>query len=569
MVSFSEMNRMAQAASSNAPIIHAVVSTPMGAFKLVYDSADLLYRSASIIQSAINNRHAIGGGLEAAAAGLMVTTGGVLTVPVGVALGAKAVYDLTKWYFGNGGDDKVKELIDRAKAHNDLIQMLSSTNDAHLANMQSGLTRLEANIQDLTGRVAEIQKVADHGLQGIAEQKERGVRLFEEAENISMEAKQSMEAGKKFVEIANAQLTQAIKKLAVVIDLAQEEGEGLEDRVDRIAKLALELRSEIAEAQSNLIEGQNAYARGEDLNQVARVKEREGHEIIGAVVEASKTALEQISHVAQYGTLQSENQALKSENETLRGEVAQKGVAFDELQKQLNDGTREIRDLTDRVRENNTGIMSSAEDQARVLAELEQVAGNNFGAVSICAGLFTAAFASPVVGPAGAAAAGAVGMKVVHDARRGRKVQVSELPKEQAEKLPKGSISYRWAAQSTGYGGYLIGKQSSSTAGAVDVVLPTGDAIKIGFNLNKGGPNSVDISKLAKELNAKFTEGTMTAEECLDVISKLKALKVDRGVRGHGWLQSGEVPLFPPAYSHVVLDNVEEILKKALSKPAA
>lgn len=536
----------------------AGVRTPMGAFKLISYSTELLYNSARLLQQVYANRQGIGGGLEAAAAGVMVTTGGALAVPMGVALGAKALYDLTKWYFNNGGeDDRAKEVLDKAKAHNDLIQVLASANDVHLEQMQSGITRLEANIQEITERVVQIQAVADHGILSIAEERKRGVSLFEEAENISKEAKYSMESGKKYVEIANQQLAAAIKKLDVVIDLAKEEGDGLEERVNKIAIVALELKEEMIQAQGNLEKGMADYQRGQELNEDARAKEGEANRVLGAVSQASVIALEQISQIAKFGSLQ-------KENEELKGELTHRGLAIEELQKQLSDGTREIRNLTDEVRSNNAEITRTAEEQAASLEELQQLQGDNYGAMSILVGLGTTAILSPAGGPLLGVAGGGSAMTLFHKMRRMRpNVSGAEITDSEARELQPGTVTYSWAKESSGYWGHYVQRKTySRTIGIVNVKLPTDETLKIKFNLKSGGPDSRDVTQFAKRLNQLFKNGTLTARQCQDMIVQLKELKVDRGVRGGGWLESGKVNLFKTGYKHPVLDHVENKFKE-------
>lgn len=399
----------------------------------------------------------------------------------------------------------VKELLQNARAGIDMITILEQANQDTFANVDANLNIVKQNVQDLETRLKDIRNIADRGSKKLKAQKEKAAGLYQEALQSFKKTQMILNRSQSQISEANFKFTLALCRMDTLVELAQEEGGDLKEKVARFAALSQEIHSECTDAKQVLEGGNSGLTDGLLCLNEALTKFNAATYEAGKASQMALSKLEKIKARAQI-------------EESCQGKI------------------EEIRSELNQAKERGQDILAIAEQTDSYLAQAEELSEVKFGYQSIILGGGVGACLGAAFGGGMAAfAAAPAGVVAYHNRESIGNLLFGKDPEAiPAKPTPKNPVTYEFNKHSSGFWGRYIQKRGSETVGKIAIDL--GDdkaALSLNFNFNKKDIVSrKELKHVYEVLSERLTDGLLTAKACLAIITRLENLEIDRGSRG-------------------------------------
>lgn len=415
----------------------------------------------------------------------------------------------------------VKELLQNARAGIDMITILEKANQDTFANVDANLNIVKQNVQDLEARLKDIRNIADRGSKKLKAQKEKAAGLYQEALQSFKKTQLILNHSQSQINRANLNFTFALCRIDELVNLAQEQGGDLEERVARFATLSKEIHSECTDAKQVLEEGNSGLTEGLQCLNEALTKFNAATYEAGKASQMALSKFEKIKSRAQI-------------EESCQGKI------------------EEIRSELNQAKERSEDILAIAHQTDSYLAQAEELSDVKFGYQSIIlGGGVGACLGAAFGGGMGAFAAAPAGVVAYHNRETIGNLLFGKDPEATpAKPTPKNPVTYEFNKHSSGFWGRYIQKRGSETVGRIAIDL--GDdksTLSLTFNFNKKEVISrKELKNVYEELSQRLSDERITPEACLAIITRLENLEIDRGSRGRA---KGVIPQNDPFFNEL------------------
>lgn len=493
--------------SSAAPVAQGMVFSATNAAAYVCKRTQNVMLAASALHAMA--KFGVKHGVEAVCGGATLTAGlgmlfnGNFFSGAGLTIaGAKQIYNILKPV-----ETDVKELLQNARSGLDMITILEKANQDSFANVDANLVIVADNVKKLEESLNSIRQLADHGSKKVRTQKEKANALYAEAMTLFQQTQGVFVRAQSQVSGANTQFATALSRIEELIELAQTTGGDQMAKIEEFSRLSKEIHSECSNAKEKLEGGNKALTDGIMLLNDAMAKFIAASTESGKAIQMSLNKLDKIKERAERSKLEADSQ---NRVQAIRQELA-------DTQARSND------------------ILNIADQANRDLAEAERLNEVQFGLQSIIiGGGFGAFLGAAFVGPTGAAVGATAGTAAYHNRETIGNFVFGKDPAP-VPVIPTTSepVTYAFNTHSTGFWGRYIQKKGSQTAGKAAIDVGNNEKLELNFNLNsKKIVARKELKKVYDVLSGKLTDGKITAQECLNVITKMETLTIDRGSRG-------------------------------------
>ncbi len=417
--------------------------------------------------------------------------GGTLTVA--------GAFKLYKTWGKNYDKSEVTRLIGDAKAGVQMIQTLEEANKESFSKVDANLDLVSQNVEKLTGQLADINELATNGNQDLEKQKAVASQLYQEANELFTQARQALQESRKEIGEADQLFTDALNQFGSLLQSAQSETGSFEERVELFTNDAKIVHKQCLDAKTHLETSGTSFDKALLILQAAIDKNNEASLEAGKALQMATDSLKMIQAKA-------------------------------EIENDCQEEIQVIRDELDDIKERKKIQGDLLQDVYDDLTQAEQINESNWGTFSVCVGAPLGFIAGNAIGGMIGGATGVpVGVQLVHDRKKiGNFLFGADPVPTPAAPTSKNPVTFKFNEKSSGFWGRYIDKRPSYTVGKSAVDL--GDEhVSYDFNLNdKNRISKKNLLDLSNRLADKLDKGIITPEYCLQILSNLETLEIDR-----------------------------------------
>ncbi len=431
----------------------------------------------------------IGVGLQSLYNGDLVTGAGL------AAVGAREAFGLL-----TTTQKDVQRLLSDASAGMGMIQTLEAANKKSFESMESHLDVVSKKIVDAEQRLSDIKQLATHGSRKVQKQKELALKSFQNANELFEQAEFELLRSQNKISRSSAQFTQALSGLDQLVTLAQSTEGDFKERAAQFKDLAEKVHQECTEAKTVLDKGNEGLDRGIALLQQAQ------EQFSLAEFEAGKAmaiADSKFKKIAKRAKIES---SAKTEVDSIKSEVSE-------------------------VKERCQNISDIAKEAQENVDEAADLLGEKFGMASLILGGGGGALVGALIGPWSAAGGAILGAEAYHNRETiGNIIFGKDEEPVPAKPTNVNPVTFEFNSKSSGFFGRYISKRQSYTLGKVAIEIDANTTFNFDFDLNAKRKISLkDLQKLQNVLSEKLDAKEITPQHCLNVLTKLETLTIDRG----------------------------------------